>query len=360
MTTASLLQDPADRALDNFFDELTTVLSERVAGGSPVRLLSADRRGEGNSWETYLVTVAWDAGGGGERTATYAVKRQPVSGIAGTYDVDREVALLQATARLGLPVPGVMAHRSGTPGNPGFFAMERLVGSIPLPHTVTRVITDPGDRASLGRRIAREMARLHAADPATLRLPQLAAPPEPENTGRVENSTWAAVYERVVDIRIPILDLALAWLDHRSDLVSGRVALVHNDFRVGNLVVEPGSGDLIGILDWETAHFSDPVADIAWFALRTSRGRSELACKLIKLSDFLDEYEKAAGWRPTRETLTWWGVQSLVKTAIGCLQAVNIHAGGERPELRYANMAHSVYYSLGWLNRMLRDGEWGA
>lgn len=340
----------------DFLAELGDVLSAQVADSSPVTLVDVDQRSEGNSWETYLVTASW---GGGDHTASFAVKREPISGIVGSYDVAREVALLRAAAGLGLPVPGVPAYRVGEPGNRGFFAMERMVGVVPMPHNVSRIIPDAGDRAALGRQVAREMATLHAAAPAALVLPELDAAPAPGETGRVENDQWRQTYDEIADIRIPVLDLALAWLDHRADRVSGRVSLVHNDFRVGNLVVNPEDGGLVGILDWETAHFSDPLADLAWFFQRTSRGRSPLACKLLRVEDFLDVYAEAAGWRPEPESLTWWAVQSLTKTAIGCLQAVAIFGRGDRPELRYANMAHSVYYSLGWLNQMLRDGEWG-
>ncbi|MFA5709493.1 phosphotransferase family protein [Mycolicibacterium sp.] len=338
-----------------FLAELAEALGVAVADGSPVELVEVDRRAEGNSWETYLVTAQWQGG-----SASYAVKREPLSGIVGSYDVAREVALLRAAAGLGLPVPGVITHRVTEPGNRGFFVMERLIGAVPLPHNVTRQITEADDRAALGRRVAREMAKLHAAAPDSLHLPELDAVPAAGDTGRVENDQWRRTYEEVASIRIPILDLALAWLDHRADHVSGRVSLVHNDFRVGNLVVEPDNGALVGVLDWETAHFSDPVADLAWFFQRTSRGRSPLACKLLHVDEFVDEYAEAAGWRPEQQTLNWWAVQSLAKTAIGCLQAVAIFERGDRPELRYANMAHSVYYSLGWLNQMLRDGEWGS
>ncbi len=339
-----------------FLTELAEVLRTQVADGHQVELVDVDRRGEGNSWETYLITASWDAGG---KTASYAVKREPSSGIVGSYDVAREVALLRAAAGLGLPVPAVVAHRVGEPGNRGFFAMERLRGVVPMPHNVTRIIGNAGDRAALGRRVAREMATLHAAAPASLALAELGPPPAPGDTGRAENRQWRQTYDEVATVRIPILDLAFAWLEHRADDVSGRVSLVHNDLRVGNLVVDPDDGQLVGILDWETAHFSDPVADLAWFFQRTSRGRSPLACKLLSPDGFLDEYAATSGWRPDSASLKWWAVQSLTKTAVGCLQAVAIFQRGDRRELRYANMAHSVYYSLGWLNHMLRDGEWG-
>ncbi|PBC47615.1 MULTISPECIES: phosphotransferase family protein [Rhodococcus] len=355
MTTVAEADTPTTEH-DDFFAALTAALDAALSAGGSLQLTDIDQRGEGNSWETYLVTAKWTSGAD-RRTDTFAVKRQPVSGITGDYDVDREVALLEAAARTGMKVPAVIAHRGETHGERGFFAMEKVPGIIPMPNTVSRLIPDTAQRAELGREVAREMARLHSVDPRTMGLSVLGEVPDGADTGRIENDKWAGAYREVADIPIPVLDLAFAWLDHRSDVVSGRVSLVHNDFRVGNLVVQDGR--ISGVLDWETAHFSDPTADIAWFAQRTSRGRSPLLCKLIELEPFLDEYERAGGWRPSPETLTWWSVQSLVKTAVGCLQAVDVYKRGDRDELRYSNMAHSVYYSIGWLTKMLRDGEWG-
>ena len=349
--------------MDGFLDELTDALDTANDAGGSLRLVDVDRRSEGNSWETFLVTAEWSAAAGGAGSgpgatrAEYAVKRQPVSGIVGDYDVEREVALLEAADRIGMRVPRAITHRAPGGGERGFFVMERVRGLVPMPHTVTSLIPDDGRRRKLGVDIATEMARLHSADPRGMGLDALGAVPDPADVGRLENDSWAQVYRGLDVVRIPVIDLALAWLDHRSDLVSGRVALVHNDFRVGNLVVE--DDQIAGVLDWETAHFSDPVADIAWFAQRTSRGRSSKLCRLIELDPFLDAYEAGGGFRPDPDTLTWWAVQSLVKSAIGCLQAVDIYSRGERDELRYSNMAHSVYFSVGWLGRMLRDGEWG-
>jgi aminoglycoside phosphotransferase (APT) family kinase protein len=345
-------------AYEKFQVDLADALSEGVASIGPVRLAEIDRRGEGHSWETYIVVAQWDDATGRTREATFAVKREPAGGIAGPYDVGREVALLDAAARAGCPVPRVVAHRIGRGGQLGFFAMERLDGTIPMPHTVTRIITDPERRAALGRDVARVMARLHAAPLDTVAVPALQFAPSAEDTGAAENSKWTAVYDAVARLRVPVLDLALAWLEARSSSVSGRVSLVHNDLRVGNLVVD-STGALVGVLDWETAHYSDPAADIAWFAQPVYRGRSPLAGKLIALDDFLDTYEAEAGWRPDARTLAWWSVQSLTKTAIGCLQAVQVYSSGVRPDLRYAVMARSVTFSLRYLTDMLRTGEWG-
>src|SRR5690606_15868694 len=143
-------------------------------------------------------------------------------------------------------------------------------------------------RRDLGREVARQMARLHAGVPEDLGLAEVGTPPT--HAGHAEVAELRRDYDEVAVIRIPIIDLAIAWLSAHADDVSGRIALVHADFRVGNLIVDPEDGTLTSVLDWETARFTDPVADIGWFFQRTSRGRSPLACKLILPEEFLDAY----------------------------------------------------------------------
>lgn len=350
--------DPDSR--EAFLAGLRDALDTALDAGGSLELTEVDQRGEGNSWETFLVTATWGAHGA-PGVGTWAVKREPVSGILGDYDVAREVELLAAAATTGLKVPGVIAHALPRDGVRGWFAMEKVEGRIPMPPTISALVPDQEARFRLGQDVAREMARLHAHDPAGMTLPSLGEVPDAGQVGLLEAHHWRAIYDAAGTVRLPILDLAFAWLVARADHVSGRVALVHNDFRIGNLVIghEPHGDTITGVLDWETAHFSDPVADIAWFAQRTSRGRSPLWCKLIEEDPFLDAYETVAGWRPSARSLTYWTVLSLVKTATGCVQALEVYARGERDEVRYSNMAHSLYFSLSWLEKMLLDGDWG-
>lgn len=356
MTSATTALIHGGDSREAFLADLRSALDTVVDAHGSFVWTDVDQRGEGNSWETYLVTGRWtsDAGDG---SSTWAVKREPISGIAGDYDVAREVQLLDAAAAIGLRVPRVVSHALPTAASRGWFAMEKVEGRMPMPTTISAMVPAADARRRLGQDVAAEMARLHAADPRTMHLPALGPVPDPAEVGRIENDRWRTIHDAAVVVPLPILDLAFAWLDARADHVSGRVALVHNDFRVGNLMI--GDDSINGVLDWETAHFSDPVADIAWFAQRTSRGRSPLWCKLIEPEQFLDAYETVAGWRPSSRSLTWWDVQSLTKTATGCLQAMDIYTRGERDEVRYANMAHSLYFSLSWLNHLLINREWG-
>jgi len=50
--------------------------------------------------------------------------------------------------------------------------------------------------------------------------------------------------------------------DPRADATRLRQVLVHSDFNPKNILVDPRSGDVRGVLDWEFAHAGSPYADL--------------------------------------------------------------------------------------------------
>ena len=126
--------------------------------------------------------------------------------------------------------------------------------------------------------------------------------------------------------RRPALEAAYAWLqEHRP--APRADTIVHGDFRVGNLMVEPSG--LSSVIDWEVAHRGDPMEDIAWVCLRMWRfGEPLEAGGLASLDDFLALYEAAGGGAANRESLRWWlGAKTLV-WAVGCMVQGRMHLSG--------------------------------
>jgi len=54
------------------------------------------------------------------------------------------------------------------------------------------------------------------------------------------------------------------WL-HAHLPPESRVAIVHNDFRIGNMIVNMKVGSIAAVLDWELATIGDPLADLGYF-----------------------------------------------------------------------------------------------
>src|SRR5262249_4037179 len=53
------------------------------------------------------------------------------------------------------------------------------------------------------------------------------------------------------------------WLHAHLPAESG-TAVVHNDFRIGNMIVDTGAGCVAAVLDWELATIGDPLADLGY------------------------------------------------------------------------------------------------
>lgn len=327
-------------------------------GDDSLQLQAVNRRGEGYSWETYLVTVNRQLPGGDRTLERYAVKREPVAGLLAPYDVQLEVDLLR-TARedIGCPVPDVVLFDTGGPQNKGFYVMQMVEGVVPMPWDVKKVLPEENVRHELGLELAGIFARLHSKPVDQLRISALKIPADGRTTGASEAAKWQRIYQDCTSIRVPVLDLVFAWLQHRANQVSGRIALVHNDLRIGNVIVRDGK--VAAVLDWETAEFTDPVADLAKFNLLTFRGRSKLASGLIEWDAFLDAYEAQSGWRPSELSLEYWTVLEIAKTVVGALRGVHFFESGKTEDIRYANMGFQTHHSIKWLVELFETGQWG-
>jgi len=53
------------------------------------------------------------------------------------------------------------------------------------------------------------------------------------------------------------------WLQAHSPPESA-TSIVHNDFRIGNMIVDLGAGCVAAVLDWELATIGDPLADLGY------------------------------------------------------------------------------------------------
>ena len=51
---------------------------------------------------------------------------------------------------------------------------------------------------------------------------------------------------------------------HALQLGGQGQVVVHGDFGPQNLLLSEGGDEVLGVLDWECAHFGDPVEDLAW------------------------------------------------------------------------------------------------
>ena len=127
----------------------------------------------------------------------------------------------------------------------------------------------------------------------------------------------------------PAVELGLNWVGEHLPAESP-VAVVHGDFRNGNLVVGPEG--IRAVLDWEIAHLGDPMEDLGWLCVRTWRfGGRDPVGGFGRREDLFEAYERATGTAVDPERVRFWEAFGCVKWSIMCMMKGHAYRrGGER------------------------------
>ncbi len=132
----------------------------------------------------------------------------------------------------------------------------------------------------------------------------------------------------------PVLDFGLRWLAANRPPSLGRV-VVHGDFRNGNGIV--GVDGLEAIIDWELAHFGDPMEDLGWFCIRAWRFGAQLPVGGFgQYGRIIAGYESVGGRSVELEVRRWWRVMGTVRWAAICLMQGSTHWMGHRRSVELA------------------------
>jgi aminoglycoside phosphotransferase (APT) family kinase protein len=103
------------------------------------------------------------------------------------------------------------------------------------------------------------LARLHRLDYAAIGLAGLGKP-----QGYLERQVegWIERYHNSKTHDLPEVDHLSSWLTQRMP-VSHDAALIHNDYKYDNIVLDVDDAtNIVGVLDWEMCTLGDPLADL--------------------------------------------------------------------------------------------------
>lgn len=317
------------------------------------------RHAEGFSWETYTATAICRRAEHGVEQRGVAVRREPEDGLLAPYDAAQQYTI-HATVQDASDVP--MPELIGLETDPDalgrpFYVMERVEGHVPVQWKPDDPIAFPTDaaRQALGREFVDVLAQIHAIDWRNTALVEvLEAPEDAQAAAHAQLDLWEQRYERDVLVEVPLLRQAVAWA--RANVrTSGEVALVHGDYRLGNFMISQGR--IVAVFDWELAHLSDPVEDIAYSGLRLFRGRSPRFSHLLEPDDFLRRYRDRSGLTVDAQVLRFWTVVGLIKAAIPHITAARAFEDGRADDLRLAAMGHQVGHVLRHLAAELEESS---
>ncbi|HET9409003.1 MAG TPA: phosphotransferase family protein [Candidatus Sulfotelmatobacter sp.] len=228
---------------------LCSYLREKMGGDGP---LTVEQFAAGHSNLTYR--VLW---GGREM-----VLRRPPFGsqVKTAHDMGREYRVLSKLHDAYPVAPQVILYcddRSvlGAP----FFLMEPIQGIVLRRQLPPDFALQPASARRLSEVFLDNLVQLHSLDYAAIGLGDLGKP-----QGYLERQVkgWLDRYHNSATHDLPELASLSPWLNKHMPRQSD-AALVHNDYKYDNVVLDPADlTRIVGVLDWEMCTLGDPLSDL--------------------------------------------------------------------------------------------------
>ena len=262
---------PPALALD--LPALASFLASSVPGYPATAPLAASQFAHGQSNPTYLLTA------GGWRAVLR--KRPPGRTLPGAHAVEREAAVLAGLDGSPVPAPALLALAEdpailGTP----FYVMAFVPGLVLADPALPAL--RPEARAGVYGAAAATLAAIHRVDVGSRPpLARLARGGSSAGYAARTVATWGRQFGAVARPGSPAAGLMArlsSWLACHVPPSDGATlpTLVHGDYRLDNLIFEPGGVTQGGgggppavaaVLDWELATLGHPLSDLAYACL---------------------------------------------------------------------------------------------
>jgi aminoglycoside phosphotransferase (APT) family kinase protein len=230
-------------------------LPSKFAAGAldPKAVFEVDQFPGGHSNLTYRICF-----GGHE----FVMRRPPFGPVAPTaHDMPREYRLLAAISRHFplAPKPYLLCEDLSVIGAP-FYLMERRRGLV-VRHTIPHEIGEDLDlRYRIGENLVDALADLHAVEIENSGIINIG---KPQGFVRRQVEGWAGRWERSKTGELPEMTMTARWLSQRLPPETGKPALVHNDYKLDNIMLDPDDpARIVAILDWEMCTVGDPLVDL--------------------------------------------------------------------------------------------------
>ncbi len=207
---------------------------------------------------------------GGRSNLTYRVtdphgarvilRRPPLHGVlASAHDMGREHRIISALEATAVPVPECVGYEpdpdvTGAP----FYVMRFVDGEVIRDADAATSVLTRETRAAVSVDLVDVLVRLHEVDVDAVGLGELS-----RRDGYLERQLrrWHGQLESGRTRDLSILD------DVHSRLAAAiplqvSASVVHGDYRLDNVMVDPATGDVRAVLDWELTTLGDPLADV--------------------------------------------------------------------------------------------------
>ena len=256
------------------------------------------------------------------------------------HDMVREARLQLALAKQGIRVPPIVAvcDDESVIGVP-FYVMSFVDGDVIGDTLPPRLAADADARRRLGLDLVDTLVEIHGADVAE---PDLAAFVRPGSYLERQVRRFIQLWPLNATRELPVLEVG----ERLGATIPESLppAVVHGDYRLGNVMVAPEGSEIAAVLDWELGAIGDPRADLGYLVATYSEPDGEVnplgsspataTPGFPSRAELIERYAERSGRNVER--LAWFEALALWKAAVFCEAIYGRYIRGELGEAPFA------------------------
>ena len=326
----------AGEALD--IEKLSDFLRTTLGLSTPVQV---EQFPSGYSNLTYLVRA-------GERE--WVLRRPPFGAkIKSAHDMGREYRILSKLISVypKVPRPFFYCEEESVLGAP-FYLMERVKGVILRKEAPPSLDLNAHAMGRLSQEFVDNLAAIHAVDVQAAGLSELG---QPQGYVQRQIEGWTKRYWAAKTDEVPSIERAIQWLSVHMPPQQAS-ALIHNDYKYDNLVLDPATLSIKAVLDWEMATLGDPLLDLGttlgyWVEANDSEELQSLRFCLTHLpgnltrAQLVERYAQTSGLDVPNAL--YYYVYGLLKIAVIIQQIYKRYRTGNSQDARFASLIEGVF-----------------
>jgi aminoglycoside phosphotransferase (APT) family kinase protein len=283
----------------------------------------------------------------------YVLRRKPPGALLpSAHAVDREFTVIAALHAQGYPVarPYALCTDDAVIGSM-FYVMDKVEGRVLWDLKLPGL--EPAERRAIYEAQVDALAALHRFDPAAIGLADYG---RPGNYFERQVGRWTKQYRASEIDPVPAMDRLIEFLPATLP-PEAPARIVHGDFRLDNLILEPARAQVRAVLDWELSTLGDPMADFSYFLIawaipasaRNGLAGADLeALGIPSVEAMVERYADQVGARP--QNLDWLFAYNLFRLAAICQGIAGRVRDGTAASAQARTMAAQVPF--------LAEGAW--
>lgn len=295
----------------------------------------------GSSNLTYLVKIG---------AAEYVLRRPPFGNqVKSAHDMSREFNVLSKLSTVYKPAPRPLIYCSdeNVTGSE-FYLMERRRGLIIHGKSPEILENSPELQKKVCEVFIENLVELHSLDYKKIGLEDLG---KPEGYVGRQVEGWTKRYFNAKTDEHAELEKSIEWIS-RNIPASGGAALIHNDYKFDNVMLNPNDlTEIVAVLDWEMATIGDPLMDLGsslayWMSKETGAEllsmpfNPRVLMENVSRRELVEIYEEKSGAKVSDMLFCY--VFGTFKLAVIAQQIYFRYAKGFTKDQRFAKFNHFV------------------